>query len=101
MSCNRKNVGIECDLALDGNMALQLFRQNRYDVIILDQYMPGLNGDQVARQIRQSDPEIPLIAITSDDSEINTLRQAGFNDIFIKPLRGQNYLLKIQSYLNM
>jgi two-component system response regulator ResD len=96
-----KNVGIDCELALDGNMALQLFLQNSYDVVILDQYMPGMNGDQVAREIRKVNQEIPLIAITSDDSDLNKLKQAGFNEIFIKPLRGQNYLNIIKTYLGV
>ena len=71
-----KNHGISCDLAQDGLKAVELFTQNKYDLVILDQYMPGLNGDQVARKIREINPDIPLIAITSDDGEIQTLNEA-------------------------
>lgn len=94
-----KNHGISCDLAQDGLKALELFQKNEYDLIILDQYMPGLNGDQVARKIREQRPELPLIAITSDDGEIQRLNEAGFNEVFIKPLRGQHYIDSIKNYL--
>ena len=94
-----KNFGISCDLAQDGLKAVELFKQNKYDLVILDQYMPGLNGDQVARKIREINPDVPLIAITSDDGEIQRLNQAGFNEVFIKPLRGQHYIDAIKSYL--
>ncbi|WP_053227947.1 response regulator [Spirochaeta cellobiosiphila] len=91
---------LQCDLARDGREALDLATSNQYKMIILDQYMPGLNGDEVARTIRQTDPNIPLIAITSDDMEIENLRKAGFNEVFIKPLRGTGHIDKIKEYIN-
>ena len=94
-----KNFGISTDLAQDGLKAIELFKENTYDLVILDQYMPGMNGDQVARKIREMNPNVPLIAITSDDGEIQRLNEAGFNEVFIKPLRGQHYIDAIKSYL--
>ena len=94
-----KNHGIACDLAQDGLKAMELFNSRQYDLVILDQYMPGMNGDQVARKIRESHPHLPLIAITSDDGEIQRLNEAGFNEVFIKPLRGQHYIDSIKNYL--
>lgn len=95
-----QRLGITCDTAVDGLEAVELFRKNHYAVVILDQYMPGLNGNQVARLIRDINPDQVLIAITSDDSELATLREAGFNEIFIKPLRGRDYLETIKDYLD-
>lgn len=94
-----KSHGIICDLAPDGPKAVELFQKNSYDLVILDQYMPGMNGDQVARKIREINPKVPLIAITSDDGEIQRLNEAGFNEVFIKPLRGQHYIDSIKNYL--
>lgn len=91
--------GISCDLASDGNQAMELYHKHPYDVIILDQYMPGMNGDQVAREILKDNPRAILIAITSDDAEIQSLEQAGFREVFIKPLRGKEYIEIIKSYL--
>lgn len=92
--------GISCDLASDGHQAMTKFKENSYDVIILDQYMPGYNGDELAKLFLESKPDIPLIAITSDDSEVDNLRSAGFQEIFIKPLRSSDYIELIKKYLN-
>lgn len=91
--------GISCDFAVDGTEALSLFKSRRYDLVILDQFMPGMNGDAVARVIREISPGTPLIAITSDDDEIGNLKAAGFQEIFIKPLRGKNHIETIKRYL--
>lgn len=90
---------IKCDLASDGTEAWEMFSNNAYRLIILDQYMPGMNGDELAKKIRSIDPAIPLIAITSDDAEIANLRSSGFSEVFIKPLRGREYIDTILKYL--
>jgi two-component system response regulator ResD len=92
--------GISCDLASDGTSAYQKFQENQYQVIILDQYMPGMNGDVLARLIRETKPDIPLIAITSDDAETENLKKAGFSEVFIKPLRNKEYIEVIRKYLD-
>lgn len=94
-----KNNGIECDLAVDGDQAEEMIAKYEYDLIILDQYMPSKNGDELARLIRENNPEVPLIAITSDDGEIDRLKKSGFNEVFIKPIRGTNYMETIKHYL--
>ncbi|WP_041866157.1 response regulator [Sediminispirochaeta smaragdinae] len=91
--------GIVCDLAENGRQALDLFRSRRYDLVILDNYMPELNGADVARSIRSENTAIPIIAITSDDEEIPTLKKAGCNEIFIKPLYGPAYMQRILKHL--
>ena len=96
MLLNRE--GIDCDLAPDGISALDLFQRNHYSAVILDQYMPGMNGDEVAREIRAIDESVPLIALISDDSQVPALMKAGFDRVFIKPLRGTEYVDTIASY---
>ncbi len=91
--------GIQCDSASDGYEALTLYNEREYGVVILDQYMPGLSGIEVAKRIRQRDPEASLIAVTGDDSQVPVLQQAGFDQIFIKPLRGDDYISTIIGYL--
>lgn len=90
--------GIDCDLAEDGVSALDMFQRNSYSVVILDYYMPGMNGAEVAKEIRALDKSVPLIALTSDDSQVPELQNAGFDKIFIKPLRGDDYVGTIASY---
>lgn len=94
-----RSEGIDCDLAEDGREALELFRRNHYDLVILDNYMPNLNGEEVARAIRLENSSIPIIAITSDDEESSSLRSAGFDEILIKPLHGPAYMQRILKHL--
>ena len=91
--------GVQCDLAEDGRAAFDMFKQNEYALVLLDQLMPGMLGSEVALKIREAGSTVPLIAITSDDSQIPLLEESGFNKVFIKPLRGVDYLKTIMSYL--
>lgn len=89
--------GVRCDLAGDGKTALSLFSTETYGVVILDAYLPGLNGAEIARAIRESNPEVPLVAVTSDAGAVETLYGAGFDRVFLKPLRGRiclDYVLR-------
>ncbi len=92
--------GLRCDLAADGPEALRKFRESAYDLVILDRYMPGMDGDEVARAILKLKPSVPLIAVTTDTSGEETLLQAGFRTVLAKPLRGVSHLELIESYLS-
>ena len=91
--------GIDCVLASDGHEALIKFEDGHFDMVILDYYMPEMNGDQVAIAIRHENREIPIIVITSDDRETEYLRSCGVNEIIIKPLQGYEPIRKILDYL--
>jgi len=94
-----KKLGIECDLAEDGLQALSKIEENTYDLVILDQFMPGINGDEIVKRAGSKLENVPLIAITSDDTEVESLRDVGFNEVFIKPLRGSRYIEIIKEYI--
>ncbi len=97
MVCRKMN--INCILAEDGLQALELFRQETPDLVILDQYMPGYNGDIVAEKIRKDNKEIPLIAITSDDDAVTRLENSGFNRVLVKPVKNRDYESLLNTYL--
>jgi two-component system sensor histidine kinase/response regulator len=56
----------ETDEALNGELALEMVNNNKYDVIIMDLQMPVMDGFEAARSIRISHPDIPIIALTAD-----------------------------------
>jgi DNA-binding response OmpR family regulator len=87
-----RHAGVDCDLAGDGKTALGLFKSRRYDVLILDAYLPGLNGEEIAREIRRENRKVPLIAVTSDSGAVESLYRTGFNRVFLKPLAGREWL---------
>jgi len=57
--------GFEVAVAPDGKTGLQLFSNNRFDLVVLDYSMPGMNGGEVAQAIRQLRPETPIILLSA------------------------------------
>ena len=56
---------MQSDEAEGGAQAIELTRDNRYDVAILDHQMPGMDGIELARELRKQLPELPLVMLTS------------------------------------
>ena len=59
-----KRQGFHVVTAQDGNAALELFRQIKFDAVILDYSMPGMSGGEVARSLREENRRIPIILHT-------------------------------------
>jgi DNA-binding response OmpR family regulator len=91
--------GVGCDVACDGTTAVKLFDSGRYGAVILDAYLPGMDGVEVAREIRSAAPGIPIVGLTSDSDAVRTLYSAGFDRVFLKPLRGRECLDYVLSQL--
>jgi CheY-like chemotaxis protein len=51
--------------AADGQSGLEIFAANPVDAVILDYAMPGMDGGQVARQMRQIKPEVPILMLSA------------------------------------
>ncbi len=97
--------GYEVDTAEDGAEALAAVRSRPYDLVLLDNMMPGLSGPQVLQRIREtwSTSELPVIMVTAlDDGEhvVNALRE-GANDYLTKPLDFPVALARIESHLRV
>lgn len=76
--------------AASGNDALQLCRQQRFDIVLLDIQLPDISGIDVAMQLRQLPgyQQLPILAFTAHalEQEIATFKHAGMNDVILKPL---------------
>ena len=86
-----------CDIANNGNEAIDLAKANTYDAILMDIHMPGISGEEATRQIRKFDQEIPIIALTaiSLDDSLDSFYQAGCNDVVTKPFKPEVFYQKI------
>lgn len=91
--------GIAYEVFRDANEACRRLRSGHFGLVVVDQTSPSDNGDTVLKEIRAHAPEVPMIALTADDSVVPQLREAGYDRIFIKPLRGNGYISTIRQYL--
>lgn len=85
----------------NGQLALQEFQQNGLDLVILDVMMPGLNGIQVCKQLREQNKDLPILMLTAmgsiDDKELGF--NAGADDYLVKPFHFKELLLRIEALL--
>lgn len=88
---------ITCDIANNGNEAIDLAKSNTYDAILMDIHMPGISGEEATRQIRKFDKNIPIIALTaiSLDDSLDSFYEAGCNDVVTKPFKPEVFYQKI------
>ncbi|WP_375323778.1 response regulator [Flagellimonas sp. GZD32] len=88
---------ITCDIANNGNEAIDLAKENHYDAILMDIHMPGISGEEATRQIRKFNPDIPIIALTaiSLDDSLDSFYEAGCNDVVTKPFKPEIFYQKI------
>ena len=87
-----KQTGIRIDNALNGPDAIELAKNNAYDVIMMDQRMPGMDGTEAMKEIKNLDNKLntntPVICLTADVVRGAKERylQMGFNDYLTKPI---------------
>jgi CheY-like chemotaxis protein len=60
--------GFSVTTASDPALGLKLVRKSSYDLAILDYHMPGINGAQLARKMRQTKADMPMILLSANDS---------------------------------
>lgn len=90
--------GIEADIALDGKTGQQMLEEQPYDLLISDLRMPGLDGMQLLRWVREEGPNIPVIMISAH-GEIRDAVEAmktGAYDYLVKPFDPDELLIRIK-----
>lgn len=82
-----KKQNFKFDIVDNGLKALEAFKSNDYDLILMDINMPIMNGNQATLEIRKFNNEIPIVALTASNQEelIRNKMNIGFDDIITKP----------------
>lgn len=96
-----KQKGYEVVTVSNGRDALEQCEKEHFDLIILDENMPGLSGLETLSRIKEMSPEVPVIMITKSEEE-NIMNQAIGNkiaDYLIKPVNPNQILLSIKKNL--
>ncbi len=93
--------GHQITTAADGYDAVDLVRKQSFDMIFLDENMPGMSGFETLAKIKQLQPTIPVVMITKSEEE-NIMDQAigsQIADYLIKPVNPNQILLSIKKIL--
>lgn len=87
--------------APDGETGLEKTVEERPDLIILDLMLPGINGYEVCKKLKESNPEIPIVMLTakSQESDIITGLDLGADDYITKPFSVLELLARINALL--
>ncbi|MBK3519594.1 T9SS response regulator signal transducer PorX [Carboxylicivirga marina] len=97
-----KEKGYEVETATNGYDALDMVKETFYDLIFLDENMPGITGLETLAQLKEFRSEVPVIMITKSEEE-DIMDQAIGNqiaDYLIKPVNPRQILLSIKKHLD-
>lgn len=94
--------GFHTDIISNGNDVLDFFYDNKPDLILLDINLPGINGWEICKEIREIS-EVPIIIMTARDTENEEIRglNLGANDYVTKPFSPMLINIKIKKLLKM
>ncbi len=86
--------GYAVALAADAEAALELLDTGQINVMFLDLNLPGMSGVDLCRKIRETNPVACIYSMTGHASlfELTDCREAGFDDIFLKPVNMDMFL---------
>ncbi len=87
--------------ANDGETALDLAKQQPFDLVLLDVGLPGLGGLETCRQLKQNQPELPILVLTSrnERSLIARLVTAGAQGYCLKGVAAETLILAMHSVI--
>ena len=87
----------------NGEEAYEMIRERDYSLVIVDYHMPGMSGLQLVRKIRNTNPNIPILVLTVDESiELaNNFLEAGASDFANKPIKTPDLISRINVHLNI
>ena len=86
----------------NGQEAISLIEEGHYDVVLLDENMPGLNGLETLHQIKLKHPDLPVIMVTKNEEEhiMEDAIGSKISDYLIKPINPNQILLSLKKTLN-
>ena len=87
--------------ASDGETGLALARGERFDLLVVDVMLPRLGGLEVVREVRQADPDLPVLILSAKGQESDKVAglQLGADDYMVKPFSLKELLARIDALL--
>ncbi|MDD3980795.1 MAG: sigma-54 dependent transcriptional regulator, partial [Spirochaetales bacterium] len=90
--------GLESDLASNGIQARRMLEESAYDALVSDLRMPGMDGMQLLRWVREEGPNLPVIMISAHGDirdAVDAMREGAY-DYLVKPFDPDELLLKVR-----
>lgn len=93
--------GFDADMALNAESAMQMFKEDHYDLIISDIMMPVMDGFALAEEVRKLNESVPILFMTAiDDFDAKKKGYAlGIDDYMVKPIDTQELVLRVGALL--
>lgn len=94
--------GYDVDAVNSGDEALDLIQENNYDIVFLDEQMPGISGIETLEKMKMVFPNMPIVMITKSEEESIMEDAIGSNiaDYLIKPVKPSQILLSLKRNLD-
>ena len=91
--------GYEVSSAMDGSEGFLLAKKTRYDLIILDLMLPGMNGFDVCKQLRESGITTPILILSAKSQEIDKVLglELGADDYVTKPFSPRELIARVKA----
>ena len=89
--------GYRVSTATDGKKALKIFKEERFNLVILDVMIPEINGFQVAETIRLENREVPIMFLTAKNTSEDRVMglKKGADDYLVKPFNLEELILRV------
>ena len=93
--------GYAVDYAEDGDTGLVKASSGKYDLILLDVMLPGIDGFEICNRVRAADPEQPIIMLTAKTTDEDIIKglSLGADDYVAKPFSVAQLVLRVQAVL--
>ncbi|MFS0613358.1 response regulator transcription factor [Lederbergia ruris] len=93
--------GFESDIATTGEKGLELARNHTYDLILLDLMLPGIDGFELCKMLRQT-LDIPILMVTARKEDIDKIRgfDRGADDYIVKPFNPSELVARVKAHLS-
>lgn len=98
---NLQNNGYDYVSAEDGLMGITLVHKEKPDLILLDIMLPGKNGHEICRELREEGNKIPIIMLTAKSDEVDKILglEFGADDYITKPFSVRELMARIKAVL--
>ena len=95
-----RNEGLEVESCGNGSDALAAYREQKPDVVLLDLMLPGIDGIQVCRQIR-NESDTPVVMLTARTDTVDVVRglEAGADDYVVKPFKPRELIARVKAQM--